>query len=74
MATVNAVSTQTLLNVTSSGQECMKTSIVNVPNYGNATFEMTERWSFKEMTVNAGTNTQNIMVGIVGWPNSGMKI
>ena len=43
-----------------SGEECLKAAIVNVPNAGDAYFTMTSggKKGFKEMTINAGTNTQ----------------
>eukprot|EP01084_Bolivina_argentea_P155276 270598_1 len=50
------------LNVLSSASECLKNATIYLPNNGNATFSMTEEKSFKEMVVNAGINTQNIII------------
>ncbi len=45
------------LNVSSSGTECLKAATIYLPNYGNATFSMSEQKSFKEMTIVSGTNS-----------------
>eukprot|EP01084_Bolivina_argentea_P058317 106494_1 len=50
------------LNVLSSNKECLKTSTINLPNYGNGFFSMTASKSFKEMTINSGINTNNIII------------
>jgi len=58
---LNAQNASNLI-VSSSADECMKQATINLPNNGNASFTMTAQKSFKEITVNAGPNTQNIFI------------
>jgi len=58
---LNAATSSQLI-VTSSAPECLRTATVNVPDSGTASFSMTAEKSFKEMIVNAGTNTQSIAI------------
>ena len=64
-ATINAQNAKNII-VRSSGDECLKKATVNAPNsnIGTAKFSMesSAKKSFKDMTVNAGTNTQRISI------------
>eukprot|EP00484_Ammonia_sp_Unknown_P016989 CAMPEP_0197044180 /NCGR_PEP_ID=MMETSP1384-20130603/20290_1 /TAXON_ID=29189 /ORGANISM="Ammonia sp." /LENGTH=576 /DNA_ID=CAMNT_0042475593 /DNA_START=27 /DNA_END=1757 /DNA_ORIENTATION=- len=55
------------LELTSTAASCTHQATINVPNTGNATLSTSVDQGFKErMVVNAGTNTQSIIINCVG--------
>eukprot|EP01083_Nonionella_stella_P024050 66535_1 len=53
------------LYVDISAQECMKYGTVYTPSNGNATFTMSANKGFKGMSIESGSNTQNIIINCV---------
>eukprot|EP01084_Bolivina_argentea_P077790 141136_1 len=72
-STISASNVATNLNVYASGveNECYKSANFNLPNYGNATFSITGPGNnpFKSITINSGTNTNQIIIDCDGEDN-----
>jgi len=57
------------LRIVSNGQQCVESATINVPQTGNATFTVTstaDANALSKMVVNAGPNTQNILINCSG--------
>eukprot|EP01083_Nonionella_stella_P148141 468489_1 len=77
-AVINAANANNLyINQASDGKECLKSANITTPNYGNASFNTVSKKGFKQMTVFAGTNANEITIdtsGAIHDPNGGEYI